>query len=49
MASYRDPPGAGIRTFEAYDRAVEWGVTLDSFVGSRVRVFFFHLLFTIDY
>jgi hypothetical protein len=36
MMSYRDPPGAGIRTLKAYDGAVEWACRIAKEVGERV-------------
>ncbi|KAI9332297.1 Metalloenzyme, LuxS/M16 peptidase-like protein [Zopfochytrium polystomum] len=32
MASYRDPPGAGTRTMDAYNRAVEWAADISKHV-----------------
>ncbi|KAI8621873.1 Metalloenzyme, LuxS/M16 peptidase-like protein [Chytriomyces sp. MP71] len=35
MASYRDPPGAGKRTIDAYDRAVAWAAEVTKHLGQR--------------
>jgi Zn-dependent M16 (insulinase) family peptidase len=35
MASYRDPPGAGVRTMDAYTRGVEWACEIMKHVGER--------------
>ncbi|KAJ3095686.1 Mitochondrial presequence protease, partial [Physocladia obscura] len=35
MASYRDPPGAGKRTLNAYDRAALWAAEISKHLGER--------------
>ncbi|KAJ3028397.1 UNVERIFIED_CONTAM: Presequence protease, mitochondrial [Siphonaria sp. JEL0065] len=35
MASYRDPPGAGTRTLDAYDRGAIWGSEITKHLGQR--------------
>ncbi|KAJ1567563.1 Presequence protease, mitochondrial, partial [Cladochytrium tenue] len=35
LASYRDPPGAGVRTVDAYDRAVEWAAVIREKVDQK--------------
>ncbi|KAJ3062269.1 Mitochondrial presequence protease, partial [Podochytrium sp. JEL0797] len=35
MASYRDPPGAGKRTLDAYDRGSVWGAEITKHLGER--------------
>ena len=36
MASYRDPVGAGVRTLDAYDRAVKWATSITEKLGDEV-------------
>ncbi|KAJ3327855.1 Presequence protease, mitochondrial [Blyttiomyces sp. JEL0837] len=35
MMSYRDPPGAGVRTMGAFDRAVQWALEVQKHLGQR--------------